>query len=113
MIHVIRIVLHPVLHFLVCAAQVLGLVHRLLELLRLPPELIQVDFALFQREDKLLEGVAWVDEGAVIPLWVGTRAAAAPEAARGLAVPQVVVGDSARRAGRISPGSVVDHLVLS
>lgn len=92
----IHVVLHPVLHFLVCAAHVRGLVHRLLEPLRLLPELIQVDFALFQREDKLLEGVARVHEGAIIPLWVGTRAAAASETARGLAVPQVVVGDSAR-----------------
>ena len=97
MIHVIRVLLlHPVLHFLVCAAQVRGLVHRLLEPLRLLPQLIQVDLALFQREDKLLKGVARVDEGTIISLWVGTRAAAASEAARGLAVPQVVVGDSAR-----------------
>jgi hypothetical protein len=93
-IHVIRVLLNPVLHFLVCAAQVRGLAHRLLELLRLLPELIQVNFALFQREDKLLEGVTWVHKSAIIPLWVGTRAAAASETACGLAMPQVVVGDS-------------------
>ena len=95
----IHVLLHPVLHFLVCAAQVRRLVHRLPELLWLLPELIQIDFALFQREDKLLERVAWVHKGAVIPLWVGTRPAAASQAARGLAVPQVVMGDPARGAG--------------
>ena len=113
MIHVIRVVLYPVLNFLVCAAQVRRLVHRLPELLRLFPELIKINFALFQREDKLLKGVAWVHKRAVIPLGVGTRPAAASQAARGLAVPQVVVGYPARRAGRVCPGSVVHNVVLS
>ena len=113
MIHVIRVVLYSVLNFLVCAAEVRRLVHRLPELLRLLPELIKIDFALFQREDKLFEGVAWVHKRAVIPLRVGTGPAATSQATRGLAVPQVVVGDPARGAGRVCPGSVVDDVVLS
>jgi len=93
---VIHVLLHPVLHFLVRAAQVRRLVHCLPQLLWLLPELIQIDFALFQREDKLLEGVAWVHKRAVIPLWVGTRPAATSQATRGLPMPQVVMGDPAR-----------------
>ncbi len=87
MIHVIRVVLYPVIHYLVCTAQVRRLVNRLPELLWLLPELVQVNLALFKREDKLLEGVAWVHKRAIIPLWVGTRATAASETARGLTVP--------------------------
>ena len=111
MIHVIRVVLNPVIHYLVRTAQVRGLVHRLPELLWvLLPELVQVNLALFQGEDKLLEGVTWVHKGAIIPLRIGTRAAAASETARGLAVP---VGDSASRASRISSGMMMDVVVIS
>ena len=76
------IIMYLVKYLLVCASQIRRLVHGSSKLIRLLPKVIQVDFALLQSEHKLLEGMAWIYECAVVSLGVGISATAASQASR-------------------------------